>query len=228
MKTLIVILTRLYIEEGKEKDEFKNFLDSNKPEFIPEDESEIAELLIIHGHNKRFISEKPFEELVTEIRKHFPAIQQAFLFYHSGNERIMKVISDISNTIDGKPFADGISYSIEGGLEDDHNRGKIIVELYKAIIEDNKDLIDNRLGKLLKCFQPDLNAQTVFKLVNALCNLPYTKNLDEVVKLISADNHLAGMPINETPVIEYIRDNYTDCNKMKQVAVYVKEKYQHN
>lgn len=225
MKNAIIILTRLYIEEGSNMDEFRRILCPNSKNHKLIRELNVN-ILIIHGHDKRFISANPFAELSNEAEKYL-GTKKAYLFYHSGNEAKIKELPNVSAENTGNPFLDSISYSLDGA-GDERDRGNVVAALYKAINANNKQIANEYAQEMLKNFQQDSNTQAMFNLVDVICNLPFKGNKEEVVQLVSSNNKIAKIKIDLIPVSEYIRTNYSNHEKMKRLAIFVKEQLQTN
>jgi hypothetical protein len=226
MKKTLVILTRMYIDQGCiENDEFLAVKCPNNDKYKLIRSLNI-DILIIHGFNNRFSSADPFKELSAEVRSYLGS-QKGYLFYHSGNEDEIEELSDIPSSNDNCPFYDSIAYSLEGG-GDELIRGNTIDALYKAIAADNEQKANECAEELLRSFQHDSTTPHMFTLVNALCNLPFDKNPEEVTRMIALNNKLAGLKIESILLSDYIIDNYLNIEIMRRTAIFVKEQLQTN
>lgn len=223
MKNAIIILTRLYIEEGSNMDEFRRILCPNSKNHKLIRELNV-DILIIHGHDKRFISVNPFAELSNEAEKYL-GTKKAYLFYHSGNEAKIKELPNVSAENTGNPFLDSISYSLDGA-GDERDRGNVVAALYRAINENNSQKANECALEMLKNFQQDSNTQEVFNLVDAICNLPFKKNKEEVIELIKGYTILNVLTVNEIPIVSFIEDNHSNIVEMETAAIEVKKQFQ--
>lgn len=227
MKNAIVILTRLYIDkdklEDRPNDEFRAVQcpDSENYKLI---KTLDVDVLILHGHDKRFNSDNPFSEFSAEVSQ-LLGTQKAYLFYHLGNETIIHELVEVSKANFESPFLDSISYTIGGG-GDARLRGNKIAALYMAINANNSHKANECVRDLLKSFQHDTNTQSIYDYVNALINLSYRNNLDDVVEMLSSDYRIASIQIDEEPILDYIRKNRNDSEIMKKVAIYLKQQLQ--
>lgn len=224
MKNAIVILTRLYVDkdkvEDRPNDEFRAIQCPNSDNYKLIRTLDV-DVLILHGHNKRFISTNPFSELSNEVTQ-LLGTQKAYLFYHLGNETIIHELVEVSKANIENPFLDSISYTIGGG-GDGRLRGNTIAALYVAINANNSQKANEVIVDLLKNFQQDSNTRDTFNLVNALYNLPFKKNLEEVVQMVSCNLKIENLRIDSIPVSEYIHANYHNPEEMKTVAILVKQ-----
>jgi hypothetical protein len=217
----IAILTRLYVKKESDEDEFFNYLENPVNDNYHLENLDNIQVIILHGHDKRFLSRDPSLELDASIQEIIKD-SKIFLFYHSGNEEIIPQLPHFQKSIPLTNVAATLPYSLDGGGPAG-DRGSIISGLYHSINQVNHSAINNHVSCQLEMFEQKKTNKDHFLLIDSLYNLPYTNNLNEVVNMTISEPKLIGFKINKIPLISYMKSYQKDTYLMQELAKMVKK-----